>query len=114
MTKANELWEAEMKVGRIEDELFDLFEQHKIPWSDYTSDITDSSIEIYGMAPGAVLSVEQQQALWRFGFWQAWTHTAKRHDPANEEHHYGQCIYKHGKWIESESAIETTRSHMAK
>lgn len=90
MTPAEQMWRAEMIFSQFEMDLHEVCEHFAIPYQDWTHDHYDSSLELYGFIPGYVLSEDQQRALFRFGFWQVWTHTAQRHDPEDEEHHYSQ------------------------
>lgn len=87
-TKADLMWDSQRVFDGYEMALHELCEQHKIPYQDWTHDSYDGSLELYGFMPGYKLSKAQQIALWAFGFWQCWTHTAKRHNAGDEEHHY--------------------------
>lgn len=69
-SKADELFEASMKVAFVESDLHDLLHPN---YTNFTYDPYDSSLEIYGMK--GELTEELRIKLRDFGFYQLWTHT---------------------------------------
>lgn len=76
-TLAEELWEAERCVHRLEERLGDLLDEifGSEGWDDFRTDHYDSSIEIFKVDPECVLGVAELRQLKGAGFVRVWTHT---------------------------------------
>ncbi|HEU4731739.1 MAG TPA: hypothetical protein VFT22_27775, partial [Kofleriaceae bacterium] len=76
MTLADEIFAATLAMDRAEIKAYELLVDllGENGCTDWTTDHYDRSIEIFGVAPGLVLSEAQQRALREAGFSRCWTH----------------------------------------
>lgn len=75
---AQQLFDAKFASDRVEEEVCEMLWAllGKGGYEDFTFDHYDRSIEIFGVKPDLVLTVEQQQGFWAHGFERCWTHVA--------------------------------------
>ena len=94
LTKADELFNLQLKTSIAEFELTEMFEQFSDPftWEDFGYDHYDCSLEIYGVPENYQFEREDLNLLANYGFRQVWTHVCNK-DNRTLGHEKGEQYY---------------------
>lgn len=95
MGKADDLFDAQLRMARCEGMVHDLIEiVLGDAWADITYDYYDASMEIYGVPAGRVLSETEQALFWAEGFQKIWTHEHEKEARRPGERFYAAVVGK--------------------